>query len=349
MALWFPDRKIIKPSAHVVDQIHTDFDQQAGLYDGHEIASTQLTPGPFRGRILTVTLEHVELYVEYKNQSVEQLTKPPTDRYSFRVLLESPGHFTNFGVTQKMDAVDVHPPGGDVAAINSAGSIQMGIAVDSRALLESEGLLPQVADWLHELGPRGAFITSGAVANRLRFLQSDFLEAASTCTAKDKLGLLSRFAVFQLASSLSLAWIVDDQLSATLSPITFDRFHNVRTTFQSLIEQRRQGEDVSIIRRELDALGSKRSVEQAFKASVEMGPLAYWKVMRLNNVRRKLLQPGRLHQTIADIAAEEGFWDPSKFGLYYQRLFGERASETRKRLDPDVLSRHRLPVGRPIE
>ena len=82
----------------------------------------------------------------------------------------------------------------------------------------------------------------------------------------------------------------------------------------------------------LRELGSQRSLEKAFSDFAFMGPLAYLRVARLHNARRKLLDPGRTDQSIGDIAAEEGFWDWSRFTSYYRRQFGELPSRTRERV-----------------
>ncbi len=333
-SLWFPDSDSTEGAERIVDRNFLDFDQQASLYDRHDIESRQLTPGPFQGRILTVALDKLTLYAEDKSQSVEQCTTSPPDRYNFRVLLHSPGPYTSFGTVQSMDMVDVHPPASEVSAINPPGCVQMRISVDAQTLINDKVLDQEVADWLSDLGPRGAFITSSTLASQLRFLKDDLLETVSACESQGKLDFLARLLMLQLSSSLNLAFLNNAE-SRSVSRKAYDRYENVRRVLQDLIDEGRQAEDDALIRDEFKAFGSKRSIELAFKASVGMGPMQYWRLMRLHDVRRKLLQPERRHQSIGDIAAEEGFLDQSKFALYYSRLFGERASDTRNRLVPD--------------
>ncbi|WP_422038640.1 helix-turn-helix domain-containing protein [Roseibium sp.] len=55
----------------------------------------------------------------------------------------------------------------------------------------------------------------------------------------------------------------------------------------------------------------------------------YLRVLRLNRARRKVGDRAFSGQSIGDIAAEEGFWDWSRFTNYYRRQFGELPSETR--------------------
>ncbi|MCB1452789.1 MAG: helix-turn-helix transcriptional regulator, partial [Rhizobiaceae bacterium] len=74
---------------------------------------------------------------------------------------------------------------------------------------------------------------------------------------------------------------------------------------------------------------SKRTVEQAFSSNVSVGPLTYSRILRLHQVRRKLMDPSMATLSIGDIAAEHGFWDWSRFSQHYRRQFGSLPSAAR--------------------
>lgn len=72
---------------------------------------------------------------------------------------------------------------------------------------------------------------------------------------------------------------------------------------------------------------SRRTLQYAFESIVGISPIQYLRASRLNGVRRALLR-ATPQTSIADIAAQWGFWHMSQFAKDYRQLFGERPSET---------------------
>ena len=73
---------------------------------------------------------------------------------------------------------------------------------------------------------------------------------------------------------------------------------------------------------------SVRKLLYYFKRTYDLGPIGYFKLQRLNAVRHVLLND-RSRRTIADIAADYGFWHMGHFGTAYRQLFGLTPSQTR--------------------
>ena len=76
---------------------------------------------------------------------------------------------------------------------------------------------------------------------------------------------------------------------------------------------------------------SRRTIETVFSNMVGLPPVKYHQIYRLNRTRQKIRDLQHINDSIGDIAAEEGFWDWSRFSSYYRKHFGERPSETRKK------------------
>lgn len=76
-----------------------------------------------------------------------------------------------------------------------------------------------------------------------------------------------------------------------------------------------------------------RSLEYGFREVTGLTPIAYIRSLRLNAVRRALLQqaPTR-HRSISEIAMDTGFWHLSQFARDYRLFFGETPTQTRRRL-----------------
>ena len=74
---------------------------------------------------------------------------------------------------------------------------------------------------------------------------------------------------------------------------------------------------------------SRRTLQYSFQAETGQSPVHYLRALRLNAVRRSLLQEPWLG--VADAAALQGFFHHSYFSREYCRLFKELPSDTRKR------------------
>jgi AraC family ethanolamine operon transcriptional activator len=65
-------------------------------------------------------------------------------------------------------------------------------------------------------------------------------------------------------------------------------------------------------------------LQTGFNQVMGLSPLSYVKAVRLNNVRGQLLQ----QQTVTDAATQFGFWHFGHFARDYQKMFGEKPSQT---------------------
>ena len=73
---------------------------------------------------------------------------------------------------------------------------------------------------------------------------------------------------------------------------------------------------------------SRRTLQYCFEDVLDINPLMYLRCVRLNGVRNSIRASAARERTIADIAAEWGFWHQSNFSAYYKQMFGELPSET---------------------
>lgn len=75
---------------------------------------------------------------------------------------------------------------------------------------------------------------------------------------------------------------------------------------------------------------SRRTLQYSFESILGISPSQFLRATRLNRVRRTLLSTRGI--SIADAAASQGFYHQSQFTADYKHLFGERPSETLKRV-----------------
>lgn len=79
---------------------------------------------------------------------------------------------------------------------------------------------------------------------------------------------------------------------------------------------------------------SRRNLFYAFGAVLGTSPHQYLKTVRLDAARRALKQQQADKRSIADLAWEAGFQNPSQFAADYKRRFGELPSKTSRRFEP---------------
>jgi AraC-like DNA-binding protein len=73
---------------------------------------------------------------------------------------------------------------------------------------------------------------------------------------------------------------------------------------------------------------SPRTIQQHFKNTLGYTPKQYLHQLRLNAIRKELVQGKPESIMISDIALKYGFFYPSHFGSEYKRVFGETPTQT---------------------
>ncbi|MEM8971277.1 MAG: helix-turn-helix domain-containing protein [Pseudomonadota bacterium] len=331
-AQWFPGFTSFIASSYVSDSIQADFDKQAELFRGPFMKYTQLSPGNFKGRLLCVEFDQFMVHIEFCNQTIEAQLKAPHNAYIFCIVLEEAAPFSFGGVPQEKDWVYVVPPDGETTTISPADGTRLFFSLNRNAIAEHEELADEAFEWLTSLEPHGAYVKSRYLADRLRSHVLSALEVAAAAKSDATLAVITQSTIFTIAYSLTMAWLKRDAFSDFQRTATFERYQRARKLLldRLLQDEIRAFEEDNLS--SLGDLGSRRSVELAFSKNVAMGPLAYYRVIRLHRVRRKLMERERLGQNIGDIASEEGFLDWSRFSVNYYRQYGERPSDTRRRL-----------------
>lgn len=74
---------------------------------------------------------------------------------------------------------------------------------------------------------------------------------------------------------------------------------------------------------------SRRALQYAFEDVLQVSPVTYLRLMRLNRARADLQQSDA--SAVGDVAARWGFWHSSRFAAEYKALFGELPSATLQR------------------
>ena len=138
---------------------------------------------------------------------------------------------------------------------------------------------------------------------------------------RDGIGLCSAATLQNLLETLLRSWLVEmGRPFRSRAPLRV-RDRAVKRCLEFLDATDLSSVSMDQLRSISDA--SERTLEYAFRERFGMSPAKFVKAKRLIEAHRALSQDENAHRTIADIAAEHGFWHHGHFTADYRRLFGE--------------------------
>jgi len=110
---------------------------------------------------------------------------------------------------------------------------------------------------------------------------------------------------------------------------TYKRANQMVKKAREIIDAYMQSGNIPSIVELCTELGvSERTLQYAFKKNMQLTPVAYLRILRLNLARTALLMSPPQSNTVSNIATMWGFFHLGKFSQDYRRMFGERPSET---------------------
>lgn len=112
--------------------------------------------------------------------------------------------------------------------------------------------------------------------------------------------------------------------------ISSGRWKNRRSLVMEAEQLMAQHDDGSITMVDLctELAVSERSLHYAFEEIRGQTPMTWYRIRRLNAVRRTLKQADSRRISISEVAQASGFHHPGAFAAAYQKLFGELPSDT---------------------
>lgn len=81
---------------------------------------------------------------------------------------------------------------------------------------------------------------------------------------------------------------------------------------------------------------SRRVLQYSFQDLLNINPVSYLRLLRLNGARRELVNAGGRPVQVKDVVANWGFWHLSRFSSEYKKIFNELPSETLSRAKQEV-------------
>lgn len=337
MSLWFPPKGLVKQSDFVDVVDVDDFDVVSDMHPGPQ-QRVQLDAGGYAGKIMTADFGSVTLMQETGNRAYELQADAAPHLFGFSVVLEQPHQGIFLGNEVGMDDVTVIPNRSILHAVDARRAVFAVILVECNALFSHPDLSAQAMDWLMGLERCGTVYRSPWLANRLREDIGVSLNCLLNVKTAEQKARLDTTMLGCIVSALSMEFLQGRAENTNRRPKHFETFWSVRAAMQSI--EGKLPEPQALLDPGLSL--SRRTIETMFSNMVGLPPVKYHQIYRLNRARQKIRNLMHTNDSIGDIAAQEGFWDWSRFTSYYRKQFGERPSETRKKVSfPDEPARRR--------
>lgn len=316
-----PDKSLAYPVcaslAPITRDHFGDIDEQAAQLGGHDQRYRQLSCGAFSGTFLTAALGPDEfLYLEETNQALLQQGGAPEGSSSFMFLLREHDRCRFQDAPFSSNDLAVMPAGSDFS-VSCPANTGFCVITLSQPTLDEMALSASSNLHARRLGSPAI----GYAVQALRMLVRSsiaMVEPVDPSTRIDSLAHVRR----PLVSTLDLA------LSAVSTPILSTSSASLFRQAITLIEAQLDVIDVTALCEKLGV--SRRTIEDAFRRELKIGPARAIKLLRLNRIRRDIAA-GHSQEPLADIAARWGLWHPSHFANDYHATFGERPSDGRRR------------------
>ena len=309
----------------------TDIDKQAESLAGYDQQYHQLSCGKFRGWSKKLIFgDDFGFHLEVLNQVLDQSASVPSDRYLIIFLMNRNGFCKIHGCSFLPGDLLIAKPGSTVCGIAGPGTHSAVISI-KKELFESVMFDSYPSDNEEmNLPESGLFETDKVTAEALRTIVFQAETAwQNHSSAFERIQV--RDNIFQSLSSL-IAARVAKTFVLEVEPRSIERSHKYKIV-QNACDyiQDRSGKNINIVDLCKETRVSRRTLEYSFKDCIGESPVSYLRKIKLNSIRRALLDQANTGRSIGDIAAEWGIWHLSRFAQYYRNQFHELPSETRKK------------------
>ncbi|CCD86388.1 putative transcriptional regulatory protein, AraC family; eutR-like [Bradyrhizobium sp. ORS 285] len=322
-------------STGLVQTTSTDVDEHCAKLGGWRLTYDQISAGAFRGSFTQLSLPQLDVFHEVTSQQVRQHGELGRGCCGLAVRCggDGPVNVNGSGVTHNVlivsfDAeIDIcTPPGFALRGVTL--SVQLIDEIANKLAIE----LPR--DLRHRM--RALSAPADVLARfRAALATIDRLYGAEV---KLPLSAASREAL-QDSMLLAITDLLPDARPCDDTRSTATRKRIVDRACDMMLASADQPISLLDVCKAVGA--SRRKLSYCFQDVLGTSPLAYWRAVRLNRVRRDLKAPHDPRDGIYDIAVRHGFWHFSQFSLDYKRHFAELPSETLRRARMDAPARLR--------
>ncbi|OJX04380.1 MAG: AraC family transcriptional regulator [Burkholderiales bacterium 70-64] len=304
-----------------------DVHLHAAAVRGWNQTYSQLTRGSLKSRLSELRGSRVEILWEQLNQRVVQHGEAPMGRIGIAIPIVVPGTARMQG--READGSSLYIlRGGDEFMFHTPAGMEMLACTFDRELFQeavSRTAAPEVIGSLlsHpvvKIAPRRL----AECRDRILALFATFPLNAEVADCSDAEQRLERGLLHELLSLVS-----DSSCNSPRRPSSSCGSFMVDKCHRLTIGNASNPPSVLDLCRHLRS--SRRAIQRGFRSVANTTPVNYIRSIRLNAVRRELINSRASDASIGDIAAKWGFFHLSHFASEYRTLFGELPSQTRRK------------------
>lgn len=321
------DRLSVESEAFSINsRISRDIDEQANSLDGWNQTYEQLSAGAFLGCTVDLCFNGIQLFRETTHQHLYQTgsPRPGCDVLAVPIAMEGRAVFSGQTVDCNHCMILRADDSLDFCSPRYCDLVTIVLPPE---LLQKYVIQVADLDLLRVLQGSGVRSPNPFVISAWRTFLLNVLD--SICTAPHQL----QHTNLRHALAQDLLWnlitVLESLQSAprplVLTPSRRQVVERAKAYFEEHIEEPVTVTDLCV------ALNvSRRTLQYSFQDVLDINPVRYLKVIRLNHARRDLRANCSAEITVGDIAAKWGFWHLGRFSSEYRQMFGELPSVTLK-------------------
>jgi AraC-like DNA-binding protein len=304
-----------------------DFDELSASAAGWDLDFVQLDAGQAASCLTQVVAPGVSIQRFRFGHTFFQRGASSPDMCTFGLAESEPNEVSMFGGELTASDLALFRMGGEFESVSPPGFTCVAISVHPDLLEEAFAAIEM--PWRRDpsAAESGPLAADPKALQRLRLSATQILDShEATMGALDRSELMHEL-TFQLPIDVALA--IQSADGAPRRAETGGRDRAFRRAV-AMIEDRLEDEiTIRGLCEELEV--GWTTLVQAFRENLGVTPKVYLRTLRLNRVRRDLLDAAPA-SPIADAANRSGFWHMGQFAADYRRLFGELPSDTKSRV-----------------
>ncbi len=303
-----------------------DFDELSAAVAEWDLDFVQLDAGPAPSALTQVSTPDLLIQRFRFDRTYLQRGASPTAMRTFGLLEPDAEEIRMFGKKLTDSELALFRTGGEFEAVSRPGCVSLAISLDAARLDEAFAAVDLSPSRGREAMGSGLLEVDPKVLQRLRRRAAGLLDLLETNPSALGGSELLEEITFALAIDLALA-IASADGPPHPAPSRFRDFA-LRRAVSIIGDHPKQPIAIRQLAEETGV--GWTTLVQAFRDHFGVTPKAYLQAVRLNCVRRDLLE-AELELRVADVANRWGFWHMGQFAADYKRLFGELPSETKNR------------------
>lgn len=306
----------------------TDADQHAHNLTNWQQQYDQISAGNFYGQLIEIQFEGLQLFQEHTSQALRQTCNTWDHSLWLGIPVDKNKSSKINGLDIKQNQIMCRPGNHQFELITPNEFDIYGLVVEQekiQMMAESQNIAIKW-DQLHQ---QGRLTLPEKTITALRFVLNNLLSDNNmkyNINSSQQRPTKLQHDVIMMALLESL----ENSQPVKRETVSFLRRQQIVEHVKNYL---REHQDSAVTMHDLCTLChvSRRTLQYSFETILGISPLRHLRLSRLNGARRQLLTSTQtsMHKTsIADIAAQWGFWHSSQFTQDYKQLFNELPSVT---------------------